>query len=382
MQSIPLVDLKAQYSYLKDEIILNISRVLDSQQFILGPEVETLERELAGYCQCQYGIGVSSGTDALLASLMAIGVTQDDEVITTAYSFFATAGAIARLGAKPVFVDICPGTLNIDPNNLDKLVTSKTKAIIPVHFAGRVADMDPIMELSRNYGIHVIEDSCQAIGAEYKGKRAGSIGNLGCFSFFPTKNLGGYGDSGFISTNDPNIYGRLRLIRNHGFHPKYYNEVIGGNFRMDAIQAAIIMTKLNYLEQWIAARKAHAVTYRSLFLKNEIVTNINCFNIKQGKIILPPESDFGRHVYHLYIIRTNKRNQLSAFLREHGIGNEVYYPLPLHLQRCFSYLGYKTGDLPISEQAANDSLALPIYPELSDEKISIVVDRIKDFLAH
>ncbi len=269
---IPLLDLKAQYSSIKEEILVAISRVLDSQQFILGPEVEALENEMADYCQSKYAFGVSSGTDALLLSLMAIGVKPGDEVITTPYSFFATSGSIVRLGAIPVYVDIDPVTFNIQAEGIEAKITPHTKAILPVHLAGQVANMDPIMEAAKRYGLYVIEDACQAIGADYKGKKAGSIGDLGCFSFFPSKNLGGYGDSGMVTCNDASLADKVSLLRNHGHRPKYHNLLVGGNFRMDAIQAAVLRVKFKYLENWIETRRKHAVTYQRLFKDHGIST--------------------------------------------------------------------------------------------------------------
>ncbi len=356
---IPILDLKAQYQEIRAEIHAAIDRVLESQIFILGPEVEALEEELAQYSHCQYGIGVSSGTDALLVSLMAIGIQPGDEVITSAYSFFATAGSIARLGAIPVFADILPDSFNIDPDKIETLITPKTRAIIPVHLAGQCADMDPILALAKKHGLYVIEDACQAIGADYRGQRAGSLGQLACFSFFPSKNLGGYGDSGMVTTNDPQLAEKVRLLRNHGHKPKYYNPVVGGNFRMDAIQAAVLRVKFKYLEGWIERRRQHALSYQKLFSEAGIGT--------QFSLDLPQEKPWGRHVYHLYILKTARRNALMAALKENGIGSEVYYPVPLHLQECFKALGYQPKDLPVSEWAAQSSLAIPIYPELSED---------------
>jgi dTDP-4-amino-4,6-dideoxygalactose transaminase len=378
MTTIPILDLKAQYATIKDEIRIAIDRVLDNQQFILGAEVEALEKALSEYCQCRYAFGVSSGTDALLLSLMAIGIRPGDEVITTPYSFFATSGSIVRLGGKPVYVDIDPTTYNIQADQIEAKVTKNTKAILPVHLAGQVSDMDPIMDLARHYGIPVIEDACQAIGADYKGMRAGSIGSLGCFSFFPSKNLGGYGDSGLVTTNAPLLAEKVSLLRNHGQRPKYHNHVVGGNFRMDAIQGAILRVKFNYLESWTDARRKHARLYKQLFSAKNLEIELDEIDTKEG-IVLPAETEFGRHIYHLYMIRTRYRNELGVYLKDNGIGNEIYYPIPLHLQECFSDMGYKPGDFPQSEIAAKETLALPIYPELTDEMISRVVNTISDF---
>ena len=278
---IPILDLKAQYSSIKNEIQVAIQRVLDSQQFILGPEVEALEKDLAGYCQCKYAFGVSSGTDALLLSLMALGIKPGDEVITTPYSFFASSGSIVRLGAVPVYVDIDPATFNIQADQIEAKITPRTKAILPVHLAGQVADMDPILEIAKRYGLHVIEDACQAIGADYKGKRAGSIGDLGCFSFFPSKNLGGYGDSGLVTCNDANLADKVSLLRNHGHRPKYHNLILGGNFRMDAIQAAVLRVKFKHLETWTETRRKHAATYQRLFTESGIALTLKELCIKK-----------------------------------------------------------------------------------------------------
>jgi dTDP-4-amino-4,6-dideoxygalactose transaminase len=375
---IPILDLKAQYSTIKEEILTAINRVLDSQQFILGAEVEALEKDLAEYCQCKYAFGVSSGTDALLLSLMAIGITQGDEVITTPYSFFATSGSIARLGAKPVYVDIDPATFNIQVEQIEPKITTQTKAILPVHLAGQVAEMDPIIEIAKEYGLRIIEDACQAIGADYKGRRAGSIGDLGCFSFFPSKNLGGYGDSGMVTCNDSEFAERVSLLRNQGQRPKYHNHLVGGNFRMDAIQAAVLRVKFSHLENWTETRRKHAATYQQLFNESGISIPFTDFGLQSG-VVLPIEAGFGRHIYHLYMIRAKYRDELSAYLKTHGIGNEIYYPVPLHLQECFINMGFKPGDFPNSERAAKETLALPIFPELSDAMLSRIVDTIVEF---
>jgi dTDP-4-amino-4,6-dideoxygalactose transaminase len=375
MPNIPLVNLKAQYEAIRDEIAESINQVLESQQFILGPQVEDLENKIAHYSHCQYGVGMSSGTDALLCALMALDIQPGDEVITSAYSFFSTAGAIARLGARPVFADILEDTLNIDPQQIEPLISEKTKAIIPVHFAGQAADLEAILRIAQNYHLYVVEDACQAIGADYKGKRVGSWGDIGCFSFFPTKNLGGYGDGGMATTNNPKLAERLRLLRNHGHQPKYYHQMVGGNFRLDTLQAAILLVKFRYLESWIEARIAHARTYSQLFRASGLAADDD----HSGKVILPAERQLGRHVYHLYVIQADRRDALKAFLRQNGIGAEIYYPVPLHLQECFKHLGYKAGDLPISERASRRALALPIYPELNDQMLSEIVQTIGEF---
>lgn len=376
--SIPILDLKAQYLIIKEEIDSAIQRVLEAQQFILGVEVEALEKELAAYCQCKYAFGVSSGTDAILLSLTALGIHPGDEVITTPYSFFASSGSIVRLGAKPVYVDIEQSTLNIQAEPIESKVTTQTKAVLPVHLAGQVADMGPILDVAGRYGLHVVEDACQAIGADYQGRKAGSMGQLGCFSFFPSKNLGGYGDSGLVTTNNAELADRLSLLRNHGQRPKYHSQLVGGNFRMDAIQAAVLRVKFKYLEQWTEARRMHAALYRRLFEERGISIPLDEFGHREG-IVLPQETGFGRHIYHLYIIRTKFRDDLAHYLREHGIGSEVYYPVPLHLQDCFKDLGFHPGDFPHSERAARESLALPVYPEMTEDMLVRVADTIAEF---
>ena len=377
---IPLLDLKAQYSSIKQEIQEAIERVLDSQQFILGPEVEALEKDLAEYCQCKFAFGVSSGTDALLLALMAIGIQPGDEVITTPYSFFASSGSIARLGAKPVFVDIDPLTLNIKSEQVESRVNTHTKAILPVHLAGQVANMQPILSVAQKHGLYIIEDACQAIGADYQGRRAGSMGHLGCFSFFPSKNLGGYGDSGLITCNDPDLADRVLLLRNHGMRPKYNNLLLGGNFRMDAIQAAVLRVKFRHLEEWTEERREHAAQYRRLFTDCGIAIAFNEQDTAKG-IVLPIDAGHGRHIYHLFIIYTKVRDDLAFLLRKQHIATEIYYPTPLHLQPCFRYLGYKPGDFPNSELAARETLALPVYPEMTAGMLARVVDTIAESIS-
>lgn len=368
MTPIPLLDLRAQYATLRDEIHAALDRVIESQHFILGPEVEALEQEVAAYSHCRYGIGVSSGTDALLVSLMAIDIRPGDEVITTPYTFFATAGSIARLGAKPVFVDIDPATYNIDPAGIEAAITPRTKAILPVHLFGQMADMDPILAIAERHGLYVIEDAAQAIGAEYKGRRAGSIGHLGCFSFFPSKNLGGFGDGGMVVTNDPGLADKVRLLRGHGARPKYYHKVVGGNFRLDALQAAVLRVKLKYLDEWTAARQRNAERYRRLFTEAGV------------EIGLPHDAGYGRHIYNQFVIRSKRRDALMAYLKAQQIGTEIYYPVPMHLQECFAELGYRKGDFPASEQAALETLAIPVYPELSEGAQQAVVKNIQRFV--
>lgn len=370
---VPLLDLKAQYATIKAEIQEAIEAVLESQWFILGPTVKQCEQRIAEYCQCKGAVGVSSGSDALLVSLMAEKIGPGDEVITTPYTFFATAGCIARLGATPVFVDICPDTYNIDPTQIESRVTEKTKVIMPVHLYGQCADMDPILEIAGRHGLKVIEDAAQAIGSEYKGRRAGSMGDYGCFSFFPSKNLGAGGDGGMVVMQDEALTERVSILRGHGSKPKYYHPLIGGNFRLDAMQAAIVTAKLAHLDAWSAGRKANADRYRTLFEEAGLTGN--------GTVQVPLEEPGGRHIYNQFVVRVPRRDELRAFLGENKIGTEVYYPVPLHLQECFADLGYGEGDFPQSERAAKETLALPIYPELSDEQLGYVVDKVGDFFA-
>ena len=369
---VPLLDLQAQHRSIKAEIDQVVTEVFDSQYFILGPRVSEFEKAIAAYCNCAYACGVSSGTDALLISLMAEGVGVGDEVITTPYTFFATVGSIVRAGAKPVFVDVDPVTFNINPDLIAAKITSRTKAIIPVHLYGQSADMDPIMSLAAKHGLVVIEDACQAIGTEYKGRRVGSIGDYGCFSFFPSKNLGGAGDGGMVTTNDPGRAVKLNSLRNHGMEPKYYHKMIGGNFRLDALQAVVLNVKLKYLEQWTIARRSNATRYGRLFEKAKLT--------KDGTTILPT-TVHERHIFNQFVIRAKRRDELIAYLRKQEIGCEVYYPVPLHLQECFAYLGYKQGDFPESEKAAMETLALPVYPELSDDQAEFVVHTARNFYA-
>ena len=373
---VPLLDLKEQYKTIKKEILETAEELFESQYFILGPRVVYLEKEIADYCASKHAVGVSSGTDALLISLMAADIGFKDTVITTPYTFFATAGSIARTGARPVFVDIDPKTYNISPESLDSAIDSMTptererlKAVIPVHLYGQCADMAPILEICDKYDLIVIEDAAQAIGSEYKGQRAGAMGDFGCFSFFPSKNLGAFGDGGIVTTNSDNFYDKLCTLRAHGSHPKYYHKIIGGNFRLDAFQAAVVSIKLKYLDQWTKARQENAENYRMLFKHADL----------EDVVELPFEKE-GRHIYNQFVIRVKKkRDDLRGFLNDAEIGTEVYYPVPMHLQDCFSDLGYKKGDFPEAEYAALHTLALPIYPELSDDQMAYVVDKIKAF---
>ena len=362
---VPFLDLQAQYKAIQPEIDASVLRVLQSQHFILGPEVERCEQEIAEYCGCAYACGVSSGTDALLLALMAEGIGRGDEVITTAYTFFATAGSIARTGATPVFVDINAQTCNIDPQKIESRITKRTKAIIVVHLFGQMTDMDPILDIARAHNLVVIEDAAQAIGAEYQGKRAGSLGHYGCFSFFPSKNLGAAGDGGMVVTSDQKRVQKLKILRSHGAQPKYFHTYIGGNFRLDALQATIVRTKLQFLDNWIEQRQKRAHIY------NRLLHSI--------PMVQMPHTRMQRHTFNSYIVQVPKRNALMAFLTERGIQTQIYYPLPLHLQQCFSSLRHKKGDFPVSEKAAQETLALPIYPELTNQQQEYVVCCIREF---
>lgn len=381
MTSVPLLDLKAQYAAIRDEIREAMDRVVEAQHFILGPEVEGLEREVAEYSQCTYGVGVSSGTDALLIALMAIDLQPGDEVIAPSYTFFATAGAVARLGGRTVFAEIDPHTYNMDPAKLEAAITPRTRAIIPVHLYGQMADMDPILEIARKHNLVVIEDAAQAIGSEYHGRRAGSLGDFACFSFFPSKNLGGFGDGGMVTTNDPAHAEKLRLLRNHGYKPKYYNKIVGGNFRLDALQAAVLRVKLRHLDSWTAARQANAERYRAGLREAGILwENWQGEELEDGRgYVAPRDAGYGRHIYNQFVLRSSRRDALMAYLKECGIGSEIYYPVPLHLQECFTGLGYSQGDFPASERAANETFAVPIYPELTEEQIVAVVSALTKF---
>jgi dTDP-4-amino-4,6-dideoxygalactose transaminase len=369
--SVPLLDLKAQYAALRDEIRPAVDRVLESQQCINGPEVAQLEREVAKYCQAKHCIGVSSGTDAILLSLMALDVGVDDEVVTTPYTFFATAGCIARVGAKAVFVDIDPATFNIDPSKIEAAITPKTKAIMPVHLFGQCADMGPILAVAKKHNLPVIEDAAQAIGSEYKGKRAGSMGTVGCFSFFPSKNLGAVGDAGAVTCNDDKLAKRLVKLRGHGAEVKYYHDEVGGNFRLDTIHAAVLSVKLKYLDEWTAARQANAAFYTKAIHNNRALRSA----------IVPPPVAQSRHIFNQYVIRSKDRETVKDFLKVRQVGTEIYYPVPMHLQKCFANLGYRKGDFPHSEEAAMTTLALPIYPELTDAQKQYVVDTLAAFAA-
>lgn len=382
--SVPLLDLKAQYNSIQQEIMRAIADTCDAQRFILGPQVESLEQKIAAYSHCQFGTGVSSGTDAILVALMALDVGPGDEVITTPYSFFATAGAIARLGATPLFCDIDPATYNLSPAKVEALLQTQAvkrdglwfnrdtggriKVIMPVHLFGQMADMEPLMKLARAYDLRVVEDAAQAIGAEYHdGRRAGSIGDIGCFSFFPSKNLGAFGDGGMCTTNNPELAERLRVLRAHGSKPKYFHALIGGNFRLDELQAAVLLVKLRYLDAWTAQRQQNAAFYDQALGK-----------IQQLKL---PTVRRGRHIYNQYVLRTNRRDALKQHLIANHVGTEVYYPVPLHVQKCFEYLGYSSADAEESSRAANETLAIPIYPELTHAQKQRVVEVIETFFA-
>src|SRR5579864_1207022 len=368
-KSFPFLDLKAQFSPIREEIMSAVTRVLESQHFILGLEVSAFEQEAASYLGCKYAVGCASGSDALTLALMALGIGQGDEVITVPFTFVATAGSIARLGATPVFVDIDGDTYNIDPAALEAAITPKTKAIMPVHLFGLAADMNPILEIARCHGLPVVEDAAQAIGAEYKGTKVGNFGVMSCFSFFPSKNLGGAGDGGLVTTDDPQRAQRLKLLRSHGSRSKYEYEILGVNSRLDAIQAAILRVKLLYLDDWAEARRRNAERYREL---------VSQFGLDR-RISTPPEPVGYKHVYNQFTIRTKQRDDLREFLRSNGIPTEIYYPFPLHLQPAFAGLSYKPGSMPNSEAASVEVLSLPIFPELSSEQQESVMSSISEF---
>jgi dTDP-4-amino-4,6-dideoxygalactose transaminase len=396
--SVPLLDLKAQYAPIRDEILAAITAVCDSQRFIGGPEIDALEHELATMLQVKAAVAVSSGTDALLAALMALDIGHGDEVVTTTYSFFATAGTIWRVGARPVLVDIDPVTCNIDPDEVARAITTRTRAILPVHLYGQSAEMDPIVEVAQARGVAIIEDAAQAIGARYKERPVGGIGTIGCFSFFPSKNLGAFGDGGLLTTNDEALAHRLHLMRNHGAEPKYFHKFVGGNFRLDALQAAVLRVKAKHLPAWTEARRRNADRYVRLFADKGLT----------GRIGLPVEVPGRRHIYNQFVVRIadagggaggpstraadrspsagrraadggSMRGRLLAHLEQRHIGAEIYYPVPFHLQECFVALGHREGDFPRAEQAARETLALPIYGELTEEQQRYVVEAIAEF---
>lgn len=385
---VPLLDLKLQYNNLKSELDAAVQKVIESQYFILGPEVEKMEQSMNSYLGCSYSLGISSGTDALLLALMAIDIKPGDEVIVPTYSFFATAGVVARLNAIPVFVDVDPVTFNINPNLITAKITSRTKAIIPVHLYGQSADMNAIMEIANIHKLFVIEDAAQAIGVDYKnGKKVGTIGDIGCFSFFPSKNLGCFGDGGLVTTNNPDLAERMKYLRVHGMNPKYYHKYIGGNFRIDALQAAVLSVKLPHLDRWSSKRRENAKLYLDLFKKYGLAQGSGKTRFDSSNRVLLPHSVYqesgmkNHHIFNQYIIRVEKRNALKKFITDNGIGNDVYYPIPFHEQECFKYLS-QGNDFPVSNCAANDSLALPIFPELLPEQIEYVVKTISEFFSN
>jgi dTDP-4-amino-4,6-dideoxygalactose transaminase len=366
--NVPLLDLRAQFQTIRGEVMAAVERVFESQHFILGPEVEAFERDAAEYCRIKHAIGCGSGSDALLLALTALGVGPGDEVVTASFSFFATAGSIARLGARPVFVDISPDDFNVDPNLIERAITPRAKAILPVHLFGQCAEMDAIREVADRHNLPVIEDAAQAIGAGYCERRAGAMGAVGCFSFFPSKNLGGAGEGGLMTTDDDDLAEKLRLLRVHGMRPKYYHKVVGVNSRLDALQAAVLGVKLKYLERWSDARRRNAEDYDKLFAEAGV-----------EEVTTPAVRPNRRHIFNQYTIRCSRRDELMDFLKRRGVGSEIYYPAPLHLQECFAHLGYKLGDLPATERASRECLSLPIYPELTEEMRQYVVEKIAEF---
>jgi dTDP-4-amino-4,6-dideoxygalactose transaminase len=386
MPTVPLLDLKAQFAQISAEVMPVIEQVCRSQQFILGPQVHAFEERAARYSGAAAGVGTSSGTDALLLALMALNIGRGDEVITSPFTFFATAGTIARVGARPVFCDIDPATFNLSPTAVRKFVDAEcelhegtlihratgghVKAIMPVHLYGQAADMDPLMEIAKRCRLKVIEDAAQAIGTEDQhGARAGSIGDVGCFSFFPSKNLGAFGDAGLCTTNDAQLAEHMRVLRVHGGKPKYFHSVIGGNFRLDELQAAVLSVKMKYLDGWSQARQRNAAFYDAAFASAGL----------GERLLTPLPSRGGRHIYNQYVVRAQNRDGLRSSLAERQIGTEIYYPVPLHLQQCFAYLGYRAGDFPHSEEAAARTLALPVYPELTPEQLGYVVESVATF---
>jgi len=369
-QGVPLLDLQAQYRPLRAEILAAIERVCDSQRFIMGPEIAALETEMAAMLGVRHAVAVSSGTDALLLALMALDIKAGDEVVTPTYSFFATAGAVARLGARPVLVDIQDATFNLDPAKLSAAITPRTKAIIPVHLFGQSAEMDPVLDIAARRGIPIVEDAAQAIGASYRARPLGGLGAFGCFSFFPSKNLGAFGDAGLVTTNDEALAKKARLLRTHGMEPRYYHHLVGANFRMDALQAAVLRVKAPHLAGWTERRRANADRYRSLFRDAGLL----------DRVTLPVEAPDRRHIYNQFVIRTADRDGLKTHLDAAGIGTEIYYPVPFHQQPCFAYLGHHAGDFPRAERAAGESLAIPIYSELTLAQQDSVVSAVAAFI--
>jgi dTDP-4-amino-4,6-dideoxygalactose transaminase len=384
---VPLLDLQLQYQTIQNEIEPMLLRVAQSQSLILGKETADLEQTLAQYCGAKFALGVSSGTDALLMALMALDLMADDEVIMPTYSFFATAGVAARLRAKPVFVDSEPITLNINPDAIRAAITSRTKAIVPVHLYGQSAAMDEILAIGKEYGIPIIEDAAQAIGTQYRNSLSvGSMGLMGCFSFYPTKNLGAFGDAGLLTTNDETLYKKLRQMRDHGMEPRYYHKFVGGNFRMDAIQAGVLNVKFPYLESWHEARRRNARLYETLFCEHGLAQETGKIAFDEANKVLLPSAIYqssgvkNYHIYNQFIIRVERRDELREFLKSHDIGAEIYYPVPFHRQECFQYLNPIDTDFPVANFAAATSLALPIFPELRAEQIHFVVEKIAEFV--
>src|SRR6266481_4562234 len=369
--SVPFFDLKGQYAQIRDEVEAAVARVFASQHFVYGPEVAQFEEEIAAYTGAQFAIGCASGSDALLLALMALGVGPGDEVITPPFTFVATAGSVARLGARPVFVDIDPVTFNLDPKKIECAITPRTRAILPVDLFGLIADMEPILEIAGKHGVAVIEDAAQSIGAKYRNRNAGALGPMGCFSFYPTKNLGGAGDGGLITTNDEQLAYRIKLLHEHGSSRRYEYEIVGMNSRLDALQAAVLRVKLRRLEEWTEARIGHARRYEKLFAQSAC----------KDRVTVPQTSAESRHVYNQYVVRAQQRDQLRQHLQAVGIGSEIYYPYPLHLQPAFAGLGHKAGDFPETERACGEVLALPIYAEVTAEQQETVVGAIADFYA-
>lgn len=365
---VPLLDLVAQHQTIRDEVMAAVTRVFDSQQFVMGAEVAEFEREVGAYCKAKHAIGCASGSDALLLALMALGVGEGDEVITTSFTFFATASAVTRLGARPVFVDIAYDDFNLNVELIERAITPRTKAIMPVHLFGQCARMDAIADIAAKHNLPIVEDAAQAIGSDFQTRRAGTIGAIGCFSFFPSKNLGGAGDGGLMTTEDDDLAAKLRILRVHGMEPKYYHQVVGINSRLDALQAAVLRVKLRHLDNWTEARRANAARYEQLFQAAGVEESV-----------LPKAHADSRHIYNQYTIRCQRRDELKAHLQSAGVGSEVYYPVPLHLQECFAFLGGKLGDLPVTEQAMQECLSLPIYAELAADQQQYVVEKIAGF---
>jgi dTDP-4-amino-4,6-dideoxygalactose transaminase len=373
---VPFFDLKPQFKAIEQEIRSAMDEVFKTQQFIMGPQIEKLEQTIAEYWSTRYAVGVASGSDALFLSLLALGIRPGDEVLLPSFTFFATAGSVSRAGALPVFVDIDPKTYNIDPAQIEAKVTPRTRAIIPVHLYGQCADMDPLLKIAKAKKLFIIEDAAQALGAEYKPgshspvRRAGQMSDAGCFSFFPTKNLGAFGDAGMVVTEDPLLADQMRILRVHGSRPKYYHKQIGINSRMDTLQAAVLLAKFRHLEEWTERRRKLAERYHDLL--QDLSSSVPGFQ-------LPAVQYENRHIFHQYVIRGPRRDSLRQFLKEEGVGTEIYYPLPLHLQECYSFLNCRRGDFPASERAAEETLALPVYPELTEDQQDYVADRVKAF---